>query len=157
MKKLVLTLAVVLSVNTSVFSQTNNKSKVMVDSLWKSLYQFCTTAEKYLDKDYVTQSDVNNFLKYVYSHMGDSLQSSDSYIPYTVPKNLALSFITDQTKDMVGSKCEYSFVSWDGWDGETPYTGFRFDISHDGYKDQFLVIVSSKNEIRCIFSINSKV
>jgi hypothetical protein len=157
MKKLVLTLVVVLSVTTSLFSQNKSKSDVMVDSLWKSLHTFCSTAEKYFDKEYVTQSDVNNFLTYVYKHMGDSVQSSDFYLPYTVSKNQALVFLTDQTKDMVGSKCDYSFVSWDGWDGETPYTGFRFNISHNGYNDQFLVIVSTTNEIRCILSVNSKI
>lgn len=156
MKKLVLTLAVVLSVTTSLFSQKKNKSEMMRDSLWKSVYHFSSVVDKYLDKDYVTQYDVNNFLSYVYSHMGDSVQSSDFYLPYTVSKDQAMVFLTDQTKDMVGSKCDYSFVSWDGWDGKTPYTAFRLNVSHNGYKDQLMVIVSTTNEIRCIFSVNSK-
>ena len=36
------------------------------------------------------------------------VQSSDFYQPYTVSKNQALSFLTDQTKDMVGSKCDFA-------------------------------------------------
>lgn len=156
MKKLVLTLVVVFTMTTSVFSQTKSNSELMRDSLWKSVSKFCTMLSKCLDKDYVTQTDVDNFLGYVYSNMGDSVQSSDFYLPYTVSKNQAMLYLTDQTKDMVGTKCDYSFVSWDGWDGETPYTGFRVNVSHNGYNDQFLVIVSTTNKIRCIFSVNSK-
>ena len=156
MKKTVIILMVVFS-STSFFSQSKNEKNLMEDSLWKSLYQFCITTEKYLNKDLVTQKAVTNFLNYVYSNMGDSLQSSDFFIPYTVSKNQALLFLTDQTKDMIGTKCDYTFVSWDGWDGKTPFIGFRFNITHSGYVDQFLVIVSTTNEIRCIFSINSKI
>lgn len=156
MKKLVLTLVVVLSVTTSVFSQTNRKTEMMEDSLWKSLYKFCKTTETYLNKDYVSQVDVNNFLTYLYNHMGDSVQTTDFYVPFTTTKDQAMSYLTEQTKDMVGSSCKYYFVSWDGWDGKTPFTGFRFDILHDGYKDQFLVIVNTKNEVTSIYSINSK-
>lgn len=157
MKKVILTLTVVLSLTTSGFSQNKKpKSEMMKDSLWTSVYNFCLVVDKYLDKDYVTQSDVNNFLKYVYSNMTDSVQSSDFYQPYTVSKNQALSFLTDQTKDMVGSKCDYTFVSWDGWDGISPYTCFRLNVSHNGYKDQLMVIVSTTNEVHCIFSVNSK-
>lgn len=94
---------------------------------------------------------VNNFLNYVYSNMPDSVQSSDFCFPYTVFKDKAMFFLKEQTKDIIGSKCDYSFVSWDGYDGETPYTGFRLNISHNGYNDQ--VIVSTTNEIRCIFSV----
>lgn len=157
MKKLFLTLAVVLSLTTSGFSQSKKpKSEMMRDSLWTSVYNFCLVVDKYLDKDYVTQTDVNNFLKYVYNNMTDSVQSSDFYQPYTVSKDQALSFLTNQTKDMVGSKCDYTFVSWDGWDGRSPYTCFRLNVSHDGYNDQLMVIVSTTNEVHCIFSVNSK-
>jgi hypothetical protein len=157
MRNLILTLLLVFSITTSVFSQTKNKTKVMEDSLWKSLRQFCITTEKHLSKDYVTQSDVNNFLTFIYSSMVDSLQSSEFYIPYTVTKNQALVYLNEQTKDMVGQKCVFSLSSWDGWDGKSPYTGFRFNISHNGYKDQFLVIVSTTNKVHCIFSVNSKI
>jgi len=157
MKKLVLSLVVVLLVTTSVFSQTNKKTEVMEDSLWTSVYKFCKTAEKYLNKDYVSEYDVNNFLTYLYHHMGDSVQTTDFYVPFTVTKDESMTYLNNQTKDMVGSKCQYSFVSWDGWDGKTPYTSFRFDVSHNGYKDQFLVIVSTKNKVTSIFSINSKI
>lgn len=156
MKNLILPFLLVFSITTSVFSQNKKpKSEIMSDSLWKSLRQFCITTEKHLSKDYVTQGDVNNFLSFIYSSMLDSLQSSDFCIPYTVSKNQALVFLTEQTKDMVGQKCVFSLSSWDGWDGKTPYTGFRFDISHNGYKDQFLVIVSTTNKVHCIFSANS--
>jgi hypothetical protein len=157
MRNLILTSLLVLNITTSVFSQTKNKTKVMEDSLMKSLTQFCNTTKKYLVKDYVTQTDVNNFINYVYKNMPDSLQSSNFYIPSTVSKNQALAYLTEQTKDMVGQKCIYSFDSWDGYDGKTPYTGFRLDISHNGYKDQFLVIVSTTNKVHCIFSVNSKI
>jgi hypothetical protein len=158
MKKLVLTLIVVLSVTTSVFSQTKkSKSEVMRYSLWSSVYKFSLIVDEYLDKEFVQQADVTNFLSYVYSNMPDSVQSSDFWFPYTVSKDKAMDFLKEQTKDMIGSKCDYSFVSWDGWDGETPYTGFRLNISHNGYNDQFMVIVNTTNEIRCIFSVNSKI
>lgn len=158
MKKLVLTLLVVLKITTSVFSQTKkSKNEVMRDSLWSSVYKFSLIIDKYLDKECVMQKDVNNFLNYVYSNMPDSVQSSDFCFPYTVFKDKAMFFLKEQTKDIIGSKCDYSFVSWDGYDGETPYTGFRLNISHNGYNDQFMVIVSTTNEIRCIFSVNSKI
>ena len=157
MKNLILTSLLVLIITTSVFSQTKDKTKVMEDSLMKSLTQFCNTTKIFLDKDYVTQTDVNNFINYVYKNMPDSLQSSDFYVPQTVTKNQALVYLTEQTKDMVGQKCVFSLSSWDGWDGKSPYTGFRFDISHNGYKDQFLVIVSTTNKVHCIFSVNSKI
>ncbi len=151
-------MAVVLSLTTTVFSQNKKpKSETMSDSLWTSVYKFCKTSEKYLDNERVTQADVNNFINYVYNNMTDSLQSSEFYFPYTVSKNQALVYLTEQTKDMVGQKCVFNWGSWDGWDGKTPYTGFRFDISHNGYKDQFLVIVSTTNEVHCIFSVNSKI
>jgi hypothetical protein len=158
MKKLVLFSVLVLSLTTHLLSQTKNKSKeVMEDSLWTSVYKFCKISEKYLDNDCVTQTDVNNFISYVYKSMADSLQSSEFYLPYTVSKNQALVYLTEQTKDMVGQKCVFTWGSWDGWDGKSPYTGFRFNISHNGYKDQFLVIVNTTNQIHCIFSVNSKI
>jgi hypothetical protein len=158
MRNLILTLLLVFSITTSFFSQNKKpKSEIMSDSLWKSLRQFCNTTEKHLSKDYVTQTDVNNFINYVYKSMPDSLQSSEFCFPYTVSKNQALVYLTDQTKDMVGQKCVFTWGSWDGWDGKSPYTGFRFDISHNGYKDQFLVIVSTTNKVHCIFSVNSKI
>jgi hypothetical protein len=158
MKNLFLTMAVVLSLTTSVFSQNKKpKSEIMSDSLWTSVYKFCKTSEKYLDNESVTQADVNNYINYVYNNMTDSLQSSEFCFPYTVSKNQALAYLTEQTKDMVGQKCVFTWGSWDGYDGKTPYTGFRFDISHNGYKDQFLVIVSTTNKVHCIFSVNSKI
>ena len=158
MRNLILTSLLVLIITTSIFSQKKiPKNEIMSDSLWKSLRQFCITTEKHLSKDYVTQSDVNNFINYVYKSMPDSLQSSEFCFPYTVSKNQALVYLTDQTKDMVGQKCVFTWGSWDGWDGKSPYTGFRFDISHNGYKDQFLVIVSTTNKVHCIFSVNSKI
>jgi hypothetical protein len=63
MKKLVLTLLLVFSINTTVFSQNKKpKSEIMSDSLWTSVYKFCKTSEKYLDNEMVTQTDVNNFI-----------------------------------------------------------------------------------------------
>lgn len=158
MKKLVLTPMIVFLLTTSIYSQRKkSKSEIMRDSLWNSVYNFCLVVDKYLDKDYVTQVDVNNFLNYVSCNMRDSLQSSEFFVPYTVSKEQAMIYLTEQTKDMIGSKCNYSFISWDGWDGKTPYTGFRFDVSHNGYKDQFLIIVSTTNKVHCIFSVNSKI
>lgn len=158
MKNLFLTSLLVLNITTSVFSQNKKtKSEKMSDSLWTSVYTFCKTSEKYLDNECVTQTDVNNFISYVYKSMPDSLQSSEFCFPYTVSKNQALVYLTEQTKDMVGQKCVFTWGSWDGWDGKSPYTGFRFDISHNGYKDQFLVIVSTTNQVHCIFSVNSKI
>jgi hypothetical protein len=158
MKNLILTSVFLLLVSGSVFSQNGRKTKnqIMRDSLWKSLHEFCITTEKFLNKYTVSQKDVNDFLDYVYLHMEDSVQSSDSYIPFMVKKKDALNFLTEQTKDMVNKNCDFSFVSWGGWDGKNSYTGFRFDIKHDGYKDQFLVIVGLKNEITSIFSVKSK-
>lgn len=158
MKNLFLTSLLVLNITTSVFSQNKKtKSEKMSDSLWTSVYKFCKTSEKHLDNESVTQTDVNNFISYVYKSMPDSLQSSEFCFPYTVSKNQVLVFLTEQTKDMVGQKCIFTWGSWDGWDGKSPYTGFRFDISHNGYKDQFLVIVSTTNQVHCIFSVNSKI
>jgi len=156
MKKIVFIIMVVLS-STPFFSQSKNEKNLMEDSLWKSLYQFCITTEKYLNKDFVTQKDVNNYLNYIQTHMGDSVQTTDFFVPFMANKNEAMIYLTEQIKDMVGSKCVYRFVSWDGWDGSTPFTGFRFDICHNGYKDQFLVIVNTTNQIRSIFSVNSKI
>jgi hypothetical protein len=142
----------------NVYSQhKKSKSDIMRDSLWTAVYNFCLVVDKYLDKDNVTQTDVTNFLSYIESNMVDSVQSTESWIPYTVSKNQALVFLTEQTKDMIGQKCNYSFLSWDGWDGRTPYTGFRLDVLHNGYKDQFLVIVNTTNHVHCIFSANSKI
>lgn len=155
MRNLILTSLLVLNITTSVFSQNKKtKSEKMSDSLWTSVYTFCKTSEKYLDNECVTQTDVNNFISYVFRCMPDSIQSTEFCFPYTVSKNQALVYLTEQTKDMVGQKCVFT---WGSWDGKSPYTGFRFNISHNGYKDQFLVIVSTTNKVHCIFSANSKI
>ena len=82
MKSLVLTLLIVFSITTSVFSQKKiPKSEIMSDSLWTSVYKFCKTSEKYLDNESVTQTDVNNFISYVYRCMPDSIQSTEFCFP----------------------------------------------------------------------------
>ena len=157
MSQLPLTILLWLLLVHPIVSQTKQKEKeIMSDSLWDAVYEFCSVTKKHLIKEKVSKKDLDNYIKYLSEHMPDSLQSSDFFVPYTVSKAQALENIREQTKDMIGSKCSYSFVSWDGWDGKTPFTGFRFNINHDGYKDQFLVIVSTSNNIHCLFSANSK-
>ena len=115
MRNLILTSLLVLNITTSVFSQNKKtKSEKMSDSLWTSVYTFCKTSEKYLDNECVTQTDVNNFISYVFRCMPDSIQSTEFCFPYTVSKNQALVYLTEQTKDMVGQKCVFTWGSWDG-------------------------------------------
>jgi hypothetical protein len=156
MKNLILTSILTLLFNLTSLSQGKiNKSEMMEDSLWRSLSKFCSVTKKYLDKEKVTQSDVDNFLKYVFQHMKDTVQSSTFWLPKDYSKKEAMGLLVDQTRDLINKKCTFKFISWDGWDGKTPCTGFDFDIHHDGYRDQFLMIVDTKDNIYCIFSSNS--
>ena len=158
MKASALIMLLALAIYVPVHGQTEQKkSEAIRDSLWTAVYNFSKVVDEYLDNDIVRPSDVNDFLSYVYTHMPDSVQSSDSFIPYTVSKDTAFAYLQEQTKDMIGNKCEYTFVSWDGWDGQSPYTAFRLNITHNGYQDQLMVIVSTTDEIHCIFSVDSKI
>jgi hypothetical protein len=140
----------------SIKTSDENLKKIMDDSLWKCVYEFCSLVEKYLNKNLVTQNDVDCFLNYVYQNMLDSVQSSTFCIPEDFTRIEAIDLVKRQTEDLINKKCVYEFKSWDGWDGKTPFVGFDFNISHDDYVDQFLVIVNTKNKISSIFSVNSK-
>ncbi len=138
------------------FSQNNSMRKTMNDSLYKTVYNFFGVLGKTIVKDKVTKNDINNFLTYVYEHMRDTVQSSEDLFPEHYSKSDAIKLLKTQVSDLIGKKCKYIDGGWDGWDGRSPYTAYRFDIEHDNYSDQFVMVLSTKNEITCIYSFNSK-
>ena len=104
----------------------------MEDSLWQAVINFCAVGEKCLNKEKVTQIDIDCFLDYIHSHTEDSVQPSYKFIPFMATKDKTMEILTDQTSDMIGKKCNYKFITWDGWDGVSPYVMFQLNIFNDG-------------------------
>jgi hypothetical protein len=129
--------------------------KTMNDSLYAAIMNFFEILNHTIAKEMVTKKDVELFLEYTYKHMADTLQTSENFFPYDDSKENAIKNLRKQTNDLVGKKCKFIDGGWDGWDGKSPYTSYRFDIEHDNYLDQFIMILSTKNKITCIYSADS--
>ncbi|MFN5182312.1 MAG: hypothetical protein ACK5D5_04710 [Bacteroidota bacterium] len=141
----------------AVNAQKKNVKEIMDDSLWHAIQVFENQVKINLENKTVEQKDIDLLVNYFERNFQDSVQTSDFFIPYTATKTQALQNIRKQLQDIVGEKnCEVKFVSWDGWDGKTPFTSLHLDILHHGYKDQAVLILNTRGKISCLFSVNSR-
>jgi L-lysine 2,3-aminomutase len=141
----------------TVDAQKKSVMEIMDDSLWHAIQVFENQLKINLENKTVEQKDIELLVNYFERNFQDSVQTSDFFIPYTATKAHALQNIRKQLQDIVGEKnCEVKFVSWDGWDGNSPSTMLRLDILHHAYRDQVMLIIDTEGKIHCLFSLDSK-
>lgn len=159
MKKITLTLTLLLTLTTVGFSQKNSKkttSEIMTDSLFQSMRTFCVEVIDDFTKEPVTKKNVDKFIGYLSNHSAEEVQSMDYLSPYKTKKDTMIDYVRNDLMNLVGSEIIFQYIGWDGWDGKTPYVGFRFDLKHKNYDKQFIVIIDTKNTVHSIFSLNSR-
>ncbi len=130
--------------------------EIMTDSLFKSMNNFCDVVIEDFTKQKVTKKNVENFIDYISKNSADVVQSVNFLNPQKTKKDSMIEYMREDLMTLVGSNIVFQYISWDGWDGKTPYVMFRFDLKHEDYDKQFLVIIDTKNKIHTIFSVNSK-
>lgn len=130
--------------------------EIMTDSLFKSMNSFFEVVIEDFTKQKVTKKNVDKFIEYLSKNSVDEVQSLNFLDPQKTKKDLMIQYIREDLMTLVGSKIVFQFISWDGWDGKTPYVMFRFDLKHKDYDKQFLVIIDTKNKIHSILTVNSR-
>jgi hypothetical protein len=143
------------------FSQNSSKKdvimeKIMTDSLFKSMTTFCQEVINDFTKTKVSKKNVDKFISYLRKNSAEEVQSLSCLSPQKTKKDTMIKYVRDDLMTLVGSNVHFQYITWDGWDGESPYVMFRFDLVHKDYNKQFVVITDTKKKIHTIFSVNSR-
>lgn len=159
MKKITLTLTLLLTLTTVVFSQKKtNKTMhdVMTDSLFNSMKYFCQEVIDDFTNTKITKKNVDRFINFLSKNSAEEVQSLNFLNPEKTKKDSMINYVREDLMTLVGSNVYFKYITWDGWDGESPYTMFRFDLVHKDYRKQFVVIVDTQKKVHTIFSVNSR-
>ncbi len=141
------------------FSQKkSNKTmhEVMTDSLFQSMTTFCQEVIDDFTKTKITKKNVDKFISYLTINSAEEVQSLSCLNPQKTKKDTMINYVRDDLMTLAGSNVYFQYITWDGWDGESPYVMFRFDLVHKDYNKQFVVITDTKKKIHTIFSVNSR-